>query len=242
MISASACFLNGTLLGSRDLLIDGAGSYPLNVNFNTNTGQFAAASACDTVGFGSGGASQGVCIGGSYVGGSFIDVRDSTLTATLVSAVPLPAAGLLLLSGLGGRGGVAGLGRRKKAWGASPHLRYSGSACQFLKRGRSRPRPGYPPQTTACSCRLMRCLSLAKLSRMWVASGLSEAVFEHGERPRDGRLRQAEKAGAFGHTAGLHNSGELDQVTFVKFHSNSLYCAAIISISSTSPLSSLLER
>ena len=109
-------FLNGASQGSRSLATDGIGSTSFNLNFDTVAGQFVVGGLSDgssgqqwfwgnscSVGFISGSSGQLVCVEPSISLG-FINVGQSTLVATFVAPVPLPAALPLFLAGLAGLG------------------------------------------------------------------------------------------------------------------------------------------
>ena len=114
-------FLAGASQGSRSLSADGAGTTAasFNLNFDTTAGQFLTGgsatsgtgqswftafdgSVCDTVGFASGTAFQGACATFGLFGP--VQISQSTLTASFVAPVPLPAALPLFLAGLAGLG------------------------------------------------------------------------------------------------------------------------------------------
>ena len=52
---------------------------------------------------------------------------------------------------------------------------------------------------------------------------LADPRLQHGERPADGRLGQAEHRGTFRHAAGIQHRGELHQMALVQLHSKMLY-------------------
>ncbi len=134
---AISVFLNNALQGSRSLLGDGLGTTAaaFNFNFDTTAGAFitgglstgpsgqnwftlAGGNSCDTIGFSSGSAFQGVCLNGSFLQASSIPIgsaiQDGLPTATLrdgPAVIPLPAAGWLLGLALAGLGI---LGRRRR--------------------------------------------------------------------------------------------------------------------------------
>ncbi|MBL1319522.1 MAG: hypothetical protein COA63_000485 [Methylophaga sp.] len=103
-------FQGATSQGTWGFLTDGFANVALdsafNVNFDTNIGQFVvgglsasasgqnwnsiAGNSCVGVGFSAGSASEGICVAGSFLGS--IPIGQSTLNATPVSAVPVPAA------------------------------------------------------------------------------------------------------------------------------------------------------
>ena len=116
-------FSNGTLIGSFDPFADSPllGSDIFNFNFDTTTNQFLidgtslatsqqwgtdiSGTSCSTTGFGfeSDSVYQSVCFSplGGFLGQSSIPTSSSTLVATRVTPVPLPASGPLSLLGLG---------------------------------------------------------------------------------------------------------------------------------------------
>lgn len=125
-------FLNGVSQGSRSLSSDGFGTTEtsFNLNFDTTDGQFVvgggltsdsgqswftADNICDTVGFSSGTQTQSVCVNGARVSDSALSTSLSTLTATPVEAIPLPAALPLFLAGLAGLGFVGWRTNRRAA-------------------------------------------------------------------------------------------------------------------------------
>jgi hypothetical protein len=122
-------FDGGGLIDDWDLFADGPEipAAVFNFNFDSAAGTFnvgglsggpngqqwnaGSGSSCTSVGFASGNAFQGVCVGGSFVGA--VPVADATLTATpKTPVVPLPAAAPLLIGALGG---LAILRRRRAA-------------------------------------------------------------------------------------------------------------------------------
>jgi hypothetical protein len=127
-------FLNGVSKGSRSLSADGFGGATFeaafNLNFDSAVGQFnvgggltssdgqvwfAVDNNCDTVGFSSGSSTQSVCVEGARVAASALSTSLSTLTATPVAIIPLPAALPLFLAGLAGLGFVGWRTNRRAA-------------------------------------------------------------------------------------------------------------------------------
>ncbi len=118
---------SGFALGSWNYVTNGlASGYSFNFNFDAATGSFlvgglsssstgqhwndtVGGSTCpaSSVGFSSGSTGQLVCVNDLPLEGSDIPVGKSTLRATPVSPVPLPAAAWLLVSGLGGIGALS---------------------------------------------------------------------------------------------------------------------------------------
>ena len=115
-------FLSGIAQGSVSCPPSTCGS-SFNFNFDTTSLQFLtvgnSASSdgqlwnylTSPVGFGSGSFFEGVTIGSSPIDESRISSSESTLTATAVTAVPLPAGLPLLLAGIAG---LAGLRMRRQ--------------------------------------------------------------------------------------------------------------------------------
>ena len=52
---------------------------------------------------------------------------------------------------------------------------------------------------------------------------LAEASFEHGDGARNRGLGRAEQGGALGYAAGLDDSSQLHQMSFIELHSNLIY-------------------
>jgi hypothetical protein len=112
-------FLGAASVGTWDRFADGLGvGFNFNFNFDTTTEQFltggfsasstgqdwnttTGGSTCNTFGFSSGSASQGLCINGSSFVGA-IPISQPTLIATRVSSVPEPSALALLGVALAG--------------------------------------------------------------------------------------------------------------------------------------------
>ncbi len=126
-------YQGATAIGSFDLFADGPLVPPdtFNFNFDTTTETFyvgdlsfglngqdwgvgAGGTPCNTTGFGfsSGSGSQGLCVGGNWVGASAISVGASTLTASRGTSVPVPVPGTLALAGLALLGVALGRSRR----------------------------------------------------------------------------------------------------------------------------------
>ena len=51
----------------------------------------------------------------------------------------------------------------------------------------------------------------------------AQPLLQHRQCARNGRLRQADKSGTLGDTAGLYDRRQLDQMPFIELHTNMVY-------------------